>query len=79
MALGRISYILSIPFEQRTETASLIMQELKEKDDKTQSVLLSQALAMHAKREMRGFSKVLQAIQGDSEVTTVGAGTGNFS
>lgn len=67
LVLGRISYILSIPFEQRTETASLIMQELKEKDDKTQAVLLSQAFAMHAKREMRGLSKVLQAIQDDSD------------
>lgn len=65
LSLERISYILSIPFEQRTEPASLILQELNEKDDITKAVLLSQAFAMNAKREMRGLRKLIQSIQED--------------
>jgi hypothetical protein len=63
----RISYILSIPFEQRTETSSLILQELSGKDEVTQAVLLAQALAINAKREMKGLTKVIQAIQEERE------------
>lgn len=67
LSLERISYILSIPFEQRTESSSLILQELNEKDDITQAVLLSQAFAMSVKREMRGLGKLIQSIQEDKK------------
>lgn len=67
LSLERISYILSIPFEQRTEPSSLILQELNEKDDITQAVLLSQAFAMSVKREMRGLGKLIQSIQEDKK------------
>lgn len=63
----RISYILSIPFEQRTETSSLILKELSGKDEVTQAVLLAQAFAINAKREMKGLTKVIQTIQEERE------------
>lgn len=65
LSVERISYILSIPFEQRTEPCSLILQELNEKDEITQAVLLSLAFALNAKREMRGLRKLIQSIEED--------------
>ena len=54
-SIERIKYILSVPFEQRTEVASLILQELKDKEYKVQSVLLSRALFMHSKKKLRSI------------------------
>ena len=63
----RISSILSIPLEQRTETSSLILKELSGKDEVTQAVLLAQAFAINSKREMKGFTQVIQALQEERE------------
>lgn len=62
-ASERISYILSIPLEQRTETSSLILKELSGKDEVTQAVLLAQAFAISSKREFNGFTKMIQELQ----------------
>lgn len=65
---NRILYILSIPFEQKTEVASLILEELSGKDKVTQAVLLAQAFAINAKRQMNGIGNILQALHNKDEV-----------
>ncbi len=62
-SIERIKYILSVPFEQRTEVASLILQELENKEYKVQSVLLSQALAMHSKKKLRSIRSLLSILK----------------
>lgn len=62
-ASERITYILSIPLEQRTETSSLILKELSGKDDVTQAVLLAQAFAVNSKREFNDLTKMIQKLQ----------------
>ncbi len=51
-SIERIKYILSVPFEQRTEVASLILQELKDKEYKVQSVLLSRCIIYALKEKI---------------------------
>lgn len=63
-ASERITYILSIPLEQRTETSSLILKELSGKDDVTQAVLLAQAFAVNSNRELNDLTKMIQKLQG---------------
>lgn len=66
-SIERIKYILSIPFEQRTEVASLILQELVRCDDyKVQTVLLTQAMVIHSKKEVDGFKKFI-SVMGEME------------
>ena len=62
-ASERITYILSIPLEQRTETSSLILNELSGKDDVTQAVLLAQAFAVNSKREFNDLTKMIHKLQ----------------
>lgn len=50
-SVDRIKYILSIPFEQRTEMASLVLEELlKHVDFKEQTVMLTQVMGIYAKK-----------------------------
>lgn len=58
-SLDRIKYILSIPFEQKTEVTSMILQELENKEYKVQVVLLSQALSVYSKKEMSNLKMLL--------------------
>lgn len=60
---ARISYIMSIPLKQRTETSSLILKELSGKDEVTQAVLLALAFAVNSKREFNGLTKLIQELQ----------------
>lgn len=63
-SIDRIKYILAIPFEQRTEVASLILQELLMQDDyKVQTVLLTQAMGIHAKKELGNMKKFLSIMR----------------
>lgn len=63
-AVERIKYILSIPFEQKTEVSSLILQDLLTfKDYKIQTVLLAQALNIQSQREMRKLKNVIEVIK----------------
>lgn len=50
--IDRIRYILSYPFEQKTEIASLILQEIASKEYKVQAVLMSYALTIYSKKEI---------------------------
>lgn len=54
---------MSIPLEQRTETSSLILNELSGKDDVTQAVLLAQAFAVNSKREFNDLTKMIHKLQ----------------
>lgn len=66
-SIERIKYILSIPFEQKTEVISLILQELFKYDDyKIQTVLLTQAMGIYAKKEMGSLKGFLSSM-GDIE------------
>lgn len=66
-SIERIKYILSVPFEQRTEVASLILQELGNKEYKVQSVLLSQALAMHSRKKLRSIKNLLSILKDEDK------------
>ena len=66
-SIDRIKYIFSIPFEQKTEVASLVLQELFKYDDyKVQTVLLTQAMGVYAKKETGSLKRFLSAM-GDME------------
>lgn len=63
-SIDRVKYILSIPFDQRTEVASLVLQEiLKVEDYRVQTVILTQVMAIYAKKEAGNFKKLLNAIR----------------
>lgn len=62
-SVDRIMYILSIPFEQKTEVASMILQELENKEYKVQAVLLSQALAVYSKKGMKNLKMLLDVVK----------------
>lgn len=64
----KIKYILLLPFEQKTEVASLILQEILELDDyKTQTVLLSQVMSISHYNEMSRMRKFLEMTKRMSE------------
>lgn len=62
-SLDRIIYILSVPFDQKTEVTSLILKEIENKDYKVQTVLLSQAFDIHSKKEIRNLKKFLDVVK----------------
>lgn len=62
-SVDRIMYILSIPFEQKTEVASMILQELENKEYKVQAVLLSQALAVYSKKGTKNLKMLLDVVK----------------
>lgn len=66
-SVKRIQYILSIPLKQRTEVASLILNELEGKDYKVQSVLLSRALFVYSRNQMKHLKKILSAPDDENE------------
>lgn len=64
-SIDRIKYILTIPFEQKTEVASLVLQELfKYNDYKVQTVLLTQAMGIYAKKGI-GSLKQFFSVMGE--------------
>lgn len=65
-AIKKIEYILSVPFEQRTQVASLILEEILKKDDyRIRAVLLAQALKMYSQKDNGQIKKFLEMLKNE--------------
>ena len=66
--IGKIKFILSVPFKQRTEVASALLHEIFLYDDfKEQTVVLSHALNIYLKNHLKGMKGFIAEIEKTKE------------